>query len=55
MGEHAYFFAQGAKMEYKFAHTGSLDEVGINGAIMARKDHASIINTIGIPDIDLYV
>ncbi len=46
---------ESAKMEYWFAKTDSIEEVGINGAIMARKDHASIINTIGVPNIDLYM
>ncbi len=46
---------EGAKMDYWFAKTGDIEEVGINGAIMPRKFHASTINTIGVPDIDLYL
>ncbi len=47
---------EGGQMEYWLAKTGDMDEVGINGAIMPRLDlHASIINTIGVPDIDLYL
>ncbi len=42
--------------DYRLAKTGEMEEVGISGAIMPRMDlHASVINTIGVPDIDLYL
>ena len=45
----------GYPVDYRLVTAGDEKEPGINGAIMARGQEKSVIDTIGVPDIDAYI
>jgi predicted enzyme related to lactoylglutathione lyase len=46
---------EGGQMDYRLATTGDKEEMGINGAIMARGQESCIIDTIGVSNVDDYM
>jgi uncharacterized protein len=45
----------GYPIDYRLVTAGDEKEPGINGAIMARGQEKSVIDTIDVPDVDAYI